>query len=142
MTSRSEGSAFELKVATLEGFLDLLGKRESDPAVGDTAGKPLPRRAVCVNMLYDQSTDDHGLPFRTRFVLSTFAYGPDLVSHKLVTSASLEMGPPAKDEKELAAAQRRAFERIKETIEREVERMGASERIPVLVGSLDFPRRR
>lgn len=142
MTNRSEGGSFELKAAVLEGFLDLLGERESELAVGETGGATLPRRAVCVNMLYDQRIEDHGLPFRTRYVLATFAYGPDLVSLQLITSASLEMGSPSEDEEKLAAAQRGEFERVKETVEREVERMGAAGRIPVVVGSLEFPRRR
>ncbi len=142
MTNHSEGGSFELKAATLKGFLDLLEKRESDPALGETEGATLPRRAVCVNMLYDQRIESHGLPFRTRYVLATFAYGPDLVSCKLITSASLEMGSPSEDGEKLAAAQRGEFERVKETVEREVERMGSSGRTPVVVGSLEFPRRR
>ncbi len=127
---------FELETSNVEEFLSLLERRENDAANAPPRVTPLLRRAVCVEALLDQTASQHGLPFRTRYVVAAFAYGEDLVTFKSVTSRSAEMAPPADDERELAAAQWRRYAEVLGAIRERLGEMGASSRVPLVEGTL------
>jgi hypothetical protein len=129
-------ATFELETSSLEEFLSLLERREKDAANAPPRDAPLLRRAVCVEALLDQVTSRYGLPFRTRYVVAAFAYGEDLITFKSVSSRSAEMGPPADDERELAAAQRRRYAEVLGAIRERLGEMSASDHIPLVEGIL------
>ena len=126
----------QLEVGTIEEFIGLLERRERDAANAPADDAPLLRRAVCLDIRYDQRDGGHGIPHRTRYVLAAFAYGPDLVTLRTVTSRSLEMSPPAGDEQKLADVQKERFEEVRRAVEALTGRMSLSEKAPVIEGRL------
>jgi hypothetical protein len=127
------GSAVEVEAASLEEFLRLLGGRESaeSPRRGPRGAT---RRAVFVARLLDRQSSGYGYPKVRRYIVAAFAYEPDVVSYKRITSNAVELPEIAE---KTAERQREAYEEVRAEIERRIA--GAGLEVPVREGFLRHP---
>ena len=130
MTNEEQGPSFGIETATIEEFLRLLQEREEgDTSPGEFRGAT--RKAVFVAQMLDQRSTSYGYPSVRRYIVSTFAYGCDLVSYSRTTSSAVELPEIAS---RTAERQHEAYEVIRAEIERGLERMGLD--LPFFEGSL------
>ena len=130
MTEHGSGSGSEVEAATVEEFLQLLLERERGESASERS-QILLRKAVFVARMLDQRSSRFGHPLVTRYVVATFAYGPNLVCCRRITSHAVELpGTVARTEER----QRAAYEKMRADVRRGVEEANIS--VPIYEGCL------
>jgi hypothetical protein len=119
---------YELEAAGLEEFLRLLQIRIKEPQASEES---LPRRAVCVADMYNQSSTEIGVARVKRYVRAAFVYGDDLVSLQLVSSDGYEH-PNPEEVCKLEEKQTRLLDKVRDSVTAEIEDSGLCERFPVV----------
>lgn len=133
MTSEGSGPAFEVEAVSVEEFLRLLTGRER-AEVSSENPRNVARWAVFVAPLQDVTSGRHAFPKVTRRVVVTFAYGPDIVSYRRITSSAVELPEVSR---ELVTRQREACEQLRAEVERGI--VEANLGVPVHEGHLRHP---
>ncbi len=119
---------YELEAAGLEEFLRLLEIRLREPGVSEQS---LPRRAVCVADMFDQSSTEIGIARVRRYIRAAFVYGDDLVSLQLVSSNGYEH-PDPQEVRKLEDKQSRLLDRVREGIAATIDDQGLSTWCPIV----------
>ena len=119
---------YELEAAGLEEFLRLLQIRIKESQASEES---LPRRAVCVADMYDQSSTEIGVARVKRYVRAAFVYGDDLVSLQLVSSDGYEH-PNPEEVCKLEEQQTRLLVKVRESVTAAIDDQGMSSQVPVI----------
>lgn len=119
---------YELEAAGLEEFLRLLQIRNKEPQASEES---LPRRAVCVADMYDQSSTEIGVARVKRYVRAAFVYGDDLVSLQLVSSDGYEH-PNPEEVRKLEQLQTRLLDKVRDSVAAAIEDSGLTAQSPVV----------
>ena len=130
MTNPEPG--FEIEVASVEEFLNLLKEREDES--GEQEGTDATRKAVFVAQMMDQRPSNYGFPLIRRYVVAAFAYGRDRVSYTRTTSNSVELPEMVTKTED---RQQEAYAEMRQETERGLEELDL--RIPLHEGFLRHP---
>lgn len=128
---RNHFGVFQIEVGTMEGFLELLHRREEEDV--SSGEDTLPRRAVFVAPL-KHARPSEGIPLVTRRVRAAFAYGGDLITLTRITANGYEFPPPPGDVEKNNARQEEILEKTRREVQEGVCSLGLS--VPVCVGWL------